>query len=98
MELAIYWLQFAEEKLKDIFDYYSVNASVNVARKIILGIIDKTIELDKNPQKGQVEELLKHRKQEFRFVLYKNYKIIYWINYEKNELRLPIYLTHVKIL
>ena len=88
MELEIYWLQFAEDKLKDIFDYYCENESISVARKIVSGIVDRTIDLNKNPKKGQVEELLKQRQQEFRFLLYKNYKIIYWINYEKSRIEI----------
>ena len=31
---------------------------------------------------GQIEISLKTRKQEFRYLIYKNYKIIYWINYD----------------
>ena len=39
--------------LDDIFDFYEVKASTRVARKLITGIIDKTIGLDKNPYIGQ---------------------------------------------
>ena len=57
-----------------------------VARKLITGIIDKTIGLDKNPYIGQKEELLSDRPQNFRYLVFKSYKIIYWINKNKNRI------------
>jgi len=86
MELEVYWTQFAQEKLDEIFNYYVKTASENVARDLITGIIDKTINLGKNPKIGQKEELLLHRPEEFRYLVYKNYKIIYWINTIKNRI------------
>ena len=50
MELEIFWSQLAEDKLKDIFDYYKVKAGLKIARKIVNQIIDKTIDLDQNPK------------------------------------------------
>jgi plasmid stabilization system protein ParE len=88
MELTVYWTRFAENKLDDIFKYYVAKASTQIARKLIFGIIDKTIGLDKNPQIGQKEELLSGRPQNFRYLVYKNYKIVYWIN--KNKKRIDI--------
>ena len=82
MELEVYWLQLAESKLEDIYGYYSLKAGKRIARKLVSGIVDKTIGLDKNPEIGQIETILEHRDQEFRYLVFKNYKIIYWINYE----------------
>lgn len=82
MELEVYWLELAEDKLKDIFIYYSFKASKSVALDLIHGIVDTTIGIDKQPEIGQVETGLKHKKQEFRYLVFKNYKIIYWINYD----------------
>ncbi len=86
MELEVYWTQFAQEKLNDIFDYYEIKASDKVARKLVTGIIDQTIKLGKNPYIGQKEELLLNRPEEFRYLVYKNYKIIYWVNKIKNRI------------
>ena len=80
MELEIFWSQLAEDKLKDIFDYYKVKAGLKIARKIVNQIIDKTIDLDQNPNIGQIEDLLNHKKFEFRYLISTNYKIIYYIN------------------
>lgn len=82
MELEVYWLELAESKLEDIYSYYSVKASERVAKKLIIEIIDSTIGIEKQPEIGQIEICLKHRKQEFRYSVFKNYKIVYWINYD----------------
>lgn len=84
MELAVYWTQFAEDKLEDVFSYYIEKASEKIALNLVNGIIDKSLELEKNPLIGQKEMLLSDRIQEFRYLVYKNYKIIYWVN-EANQ-------------
>ncbi|OQX80378.1 MAG: plasmid stabilization protein [Bacteroidetes bacterium 4484_249] len=86
MELVVYWTRFAEGKLDDIFDYYEAKVSSRIAKKLVTGIIDKTIGLEKNPYIGQVEELLLHLPQNFRYLVFKNYKIIYWINLNKKRI------------
>ena len=80
MELEILWTQLAEDKLQDIFFYYKHKASLKIARKIINEIVDKTIDLNRNPKMGQIEDLLIEREQEFRYLVSGNYKIIYYIN------------------
>lgn len=82
MELEVYWLQLAEDKLDDIYSYYSIKAGKRVAQKLIYGIVDTTIGIKKQPEIGQVEVYLKHKNQEFRYLVFNNYKIVYWINYE----------------
>ena len=62
--------------------------SLNVAQNLVNGIVDTTIDLNKNPQIGQIEVLLKDRFQEFRYLIFKNYKIIYWINENKNRIEI----------
>ncbi|SFG49171.1 ParE toxin of type II toxin-antitoxin system, parDE [Algoriphagus hitonicola] len=44
--------------------------------------------LKKNPKIGRIEELLKERKERFRFLIYKNYKLIYWINKKENRIEI----------
>lgn len=86
MGLEIYWSQSAETKIEDIFYYYKLKAGTKIAKKIIIEIIDATIDLDKNPEIGQIEELLKDRPQVFRYLICTNYKIIYWFNKDKNRI------------
>ena len=80
MKPEVYWLHFAEDKLDDIYTYYLLKAGKRTAQKIIIGIVDATIGLEKQPEKGQIETNLSKREEEFRYLIYKNYKIVYWIN------------------
>lgn len=82
MGLEIYWLQLAEDKLKDIYSYYRTKAGRRIAQNLIKGIIETTIGLDKQPKIGQIESSLSNRVQQFRYLIFKNYKIVYWINYD----------------
>ena len=86
----ILWTDFAINQLKDIFDYHMIKASPNIAQRLIQKIIDATIILENNPKSGRKEELLEDRSQEFRFIIVKNYKIIYWIDYGVNIIFISI--------
>ncbi len=88
MALTVYWTQFAEDKLEDIFSYYSERASFRVARNLIDGIIEKSMELENSPFIGQKELLLADRIQEFRHLVCKNYKLLYWVNQDKNRIEI----------
>jgi plasmid stabilization system protein ParE len=86
----ILWTDFAINQLKDIFDYHLVKASSNIAQRLVQKIIDATIILENNPKSGRREDLLKDRNQEFRFIIVKNYKIIYWIDYEFSIINISV--------
>jgi plasmid stabilization system protein ParE len=86
----ILWTDFTINQLKDIFDYHLIKASPNIAQRLVQKIIDATIILENNPKSGRKEDLLADRHQEFRFVIVKNYKIIYWIDYEFNIVNIGI--------
>ena len=85
MELKVFWTETALNQLRDIFDYYKVKADHQVARNIVRKIVNRTIQLERNPRSGQKEPLLETRKFEYRYLVEGNYKIIYWIedNYVK---------------
>ena len=88
MELTVFWTEFSENELESIFKYYKRKANVTVAKKIVGEIYEETLKLKQQPRIGQVEELIKKRKQEFRYLVYKNYKIIYWINETENRIEI----------
>ena len=88
MALTVYWTQFAENKLEDVFVYYSQIDSLTTASRLVDKIISRSLELEKNPFMGQKEILLSDRLQEFRYLVYKNYKLIYWINQEKKTIEI----------
>ena len=83
--MRIYWTQTALTNLEDIFDYYKLNSSLIVARKPVKEIVATTLLLQNRPKIGRKEDLLKYRKFEYRFIVVRKYKIIYWIedNYIK---------------
>jgi len=80
MDLVVFWTDTAIERLEDIFDYYKTKVNLQVAQGIVSSIVDSTIELENQPKIGQIEELLKDRAIEYRYLISGNYKIIYWIN------------------
>ncbi len=86
MELKIYWTDFAKLELRKIFDFYKEKANLKIAKKIIEKITTSTVRLSNQPNMGAREPLLQNRKQEFRYLICDNYKIIYWHNKEKNRI------------
>lgn len=78
MEIVIKWSELSEKQLKEIFDYYSLEASTRVARKIINKILTKVSVLETFPLVGVKESLLYNYPEDFRFLVESNYKIIYW--------------------
>lgn len=88
MGLNIFWTDFAKNELRRIFDYHKDKASPKIARKLVDGIYTVTLRLKSKPEIGQKEALLLNRPQPFRYLVYKNYKIIYWINSENERLEI----------
>lgn len=88
MGLEVYWTRFSERELKKIFDYYNIKASYRIAKKLTDGIYKEALKLERQPEMGQIEELLKNRKQQFRYLVFKNYKIIYWINISESRIEI----------
>ncbi len=88
MSLEIIWSNFSEKQLDEIFEYYYENASSRVARKLIKDLLKEPDRLIKNPNIGQIEELLKERKISYRYLLFKNYKIIYSVDSKKGFIKI----------
>ncbi|KIA88133.1 type II toxin-antitoxin system RelE/ParE family toxin [Kaistella jeonii] len=88
MVIHVYWTHFTKNELKKIFKYYEFKASRKVASDLVEGIINKGNSLNFQIGIGQREELLINRKEEFRYLVFKNYKIIYWFNDAKNRVEI----------
>lgn len=73
----MHWSEIAENQLKDIFDYYAIEAGSRTAKRLINKIIKRVDILLSYPQSGQKEELLLNRVLEYRYLIEGNYKIIY---------------------
>lgn len=80
MEIKILWSDAALTQLEDIFDFHKTKASHSIAKKLIKSIIQKTSILQETPLLGVKEPLLSDRAFEYRFLIEKNYKIIYRFN------------------
>ena len=88
MSLKIIWSEFAETQLDEIYEYYEKKASPDVAKKLLKGIINEPKKLIKTPQIGQEEELLKHRETEYRYLVFKNYKLIYSLDNQNGFIKI----------
>ena len=84
MAFKVIWSDFAEAQLDDIYEFYKNEASTRVAKKLLKELINEAQKLSKSPKIGQVEQLLTKRVIEYRYLVYKNYKLIYSID-TKNE-------------
>lgn len=80
MSFRVLWSFFAEEQIDLIFKYYKSEANLKVAKQIIANLVSATDSLKDNPNLGQVEELLKSRNEIYRYLVCKNYKIIYSVD------------------
>ena len=88
MELKLFWTDFSQKELEKIYRYYREKTGTRIAKRLVNGIYNETLKLKKQPKIGQTEELLKKREQEFRYLVYENYKIIYWINNKENRIEI----------
>lgn len=75
--MKILWTDFASEMLSEIYNYYKVNASPSIAKKITTEIFTTTKQLKKHPVSGQLEINLEKLKEGHRYLVNGNYKIIY---------------------
>lgn len=88
MILNIIWSAFAETQLDEIYEYYKNKVSSRVATKLVKGIINAPRKLIKTPFIGQEEELLKERKTQYRYLVFKNYKLIYSVDEESGFIKI----------
>lgn len=86
MEVTPFWTEFAIKELDKIFNYYSTKTSKKVARKIVKDIVQETLLLPKFPEMGSNEEFLAEKKIEYKYLVYKNYKVIYFNNLQKKRI------------
>lgn len=80
MNFEVIWSEFAEKQLELIFEFYREKASETVANKLVRSIIKEPDRLIKEPFLGQKEDLLKNREIAYRYLIFKNYKIIYSVD------------------
>lgn len=86
--MKIFWTDFSKNELRNIFNYHKEIANLKIARKLVTSITEEVLILQSQTEIGQREENLKDREQDFRFILHKNYKVIYWHNIKKNRVEI----------
>lgn len=86
--LSIIWSDFAETQLDEIYEYYQQKAGSRVAAKLLKGIIEEPNKLIKKPFIGQEEELLVERTIDYRYLVFKNYKLIYSVDEENGFIKI----------
>ena len=78
--MRIEWSALAERQLKGIFDYYSIEVSPKIAKRIVNRIIERVTILAISPYTGPKEGLLEDYPEDYRYLVESNYKIVYWVN------------------
>jgi len=80
MGVKVIWTDFALSQLEDIYDYFKTEAGQSIAKRIVKDLIKETLVLERNPFLGVQEPHLIDRPFEYRYLVKKNYKIIYRYN------------------
>ena len=88
MAVKIFWTEFAEREFENIFEYYKEKAGYRIAKRLVDTIHEATETLKYQYEIGQREELLIERMEEFRYLVVKNYKVIYWFNTTENQIEI----------
>ena len=84
LKLKVNWTVFARSELHKIFQYHKSKSNLKTAKNTVEEISTQVLLLEKFPFIGQKEELLADSKQDFRYFLYANHKIIYYVDLEIN--------------
>ena len=79
----------AQTKLDEIYIYYAELGYGIKGRKIRAAILKRTLSLKTSPEMGQVDEHLRKKGRIRRYLVEKNYKILYRIEGKK------IYITDI---
>jgi len=88
MAYRIIWSNQAENELDKIFEYYSENAGIDIAQKLIEKIISEPNTLLTNPEMTQREEHLFDRENVYRYLVCKNYKLIYSVDAKEKLIKI----------
>ena len=91
MHYSIVWSAWAEIQLDNIYYFYLEEAGINIASQLIEDLILSPEILRKNPYICQDEQLLLHRSIKYKYLIHKNYKLIF----TNDELTKTIKITDV---
>lgn len=89
VEYEVICLPEALEDVNENFDFIAIKSKY-AAEKIITSLLNQSNQLKKHPNLGQQEELLKHKGDNFRYLLEGHYKLLYMV-LEKQVLILQVF-------
>jgi toxin ParE1/3/4 len=79
VSFPVVWTEFAENQLDDIFEYFLAVSGFDQAQKIVQKLIIATKVLELQPEVGQIEQALLNRKEQVRYLVEGNFKILYFL-------------------
>lgn len=77
--MRVEWTSLAKEQVTRILDYCVLYCASGVAGRLAEKFNRNTFLLEQNPYLGSVEQLLHHKKKEYRCLIEGYYKMIYYI-------------------
>jgi len=80
--MEVRFAEWAEGCLKEIYEHYSEEASLEKASEIVNKIIDRAESLENYPNRGRIEEDLRTFGKGHRYLLEYHYKILYKVEGE----------------
>ena len=80
--------RFCKGRITSDFQLLQRKGEYEYSQKIALEITEEASKLQKHPEIGQKEDLLENPSRDFKYIICKNYKIIYWVNSDKNQIEI----------
>jgi len=87
MSFEVIWSRSAEHRLSDIVSFYTEHFSEAAAFALARKLLKSTIHLQNTPHVGQCEPLLQDCKLEYRYVVEGDFKVLYTINEQLEQVR-----------
>ncbi|WP_162344327.1 type II toxin-antitoxin system RelE/ParE family toxin [Cyclobacterium salsum] len=85
---TVIWSEFAEKQVQAIYEYYYFKASPDIATNLVRSIVHTADPLTQNPYMGQREEALRRLEKKYRYLVFKNYKLIYRVEEETLSIKI----------
>lgn len=88
MAFRIIWSDFAIAQLDEIYFYYERDRGTRIAKRLVSNLIEAPNKLIYSPYIGREEDFIKHTKTKYRFLLHKDFKIIYTVDEDNNYIKI----------
>ncbi len=81
--VEVIWTKLSTNQLERAVKYIQKEQGTFYAELVLTKILDSVVRLENHPKIGQIEPLLKHKKNEYRYLIVWSYKIIYRVGLHK---------------